>query len=203
MHGVAIGFGLGFLVALQVGPISLFAIRSTLRSGIRTGLAIGAGVACIDTLYAAAGAAGAAPLLAVDALRITLGVIGAGVLGVIAIRTLWTAWRVRVGAELATEVANPARAFLVTLAATASNPLTIASWAAIFAAASSGTGASVSTLLAGVGLGSFSWMIILACAVAAMRHMVGARSLRIADVIAGLGMVGFAGALGYRTLHDT
>lgn len=202
MHGVAIGFGLGFLVALQVGPISLFAIRSTLRNGIRTGLAIGAGVASIDTLYAAAGAAGAAPLLAVDALRITLGVIGAAVLGVLAIRTLWIAWQVRTGAELAADVATPGRAFLVTLAATASNPLTIASWAAIFAAASAGTNANLSMLLAGVALGSLTWMIILACAVAAVRRMVGSRSLRIADVIAGLGMFGFAGALGYRALHD-
>jgi putative LysE/RhtB family amino acid efflux pump len=40
--------------------MSLFAIRTTLRGGVAVGLAIGAGVAAIDTLYAAAGAAGAA-----------------------------------------------------------------------------------------------------------------------------------------------
>ena len=53
-----IGFGLGASVAAQLGPMSLLAIRSTLRNGVRVGLAIGAGIAVIDTLYAAAGRGG-------------------------------------------------------------------------------------------------------------------------------------------------
>ena len=63
VHSLTVGFGLGFLVALQLGPMSLFLIRSTLRGGWAVGLAIGAGIAVVDLLYAAAGAAGAAPLL--------------------------------------------------------------------------------------------------------------------------------------------
>mgnify|MGYP007009048284 CR=1 FL=1 len=43
MHALYIGFGLGFLVALQLGPMSLFLVRSTLRGGLFVGLAIGAG----------------------------------------------------------------------------------------------------------------------------------------------------------------
>ncbi|HEY3718459.1 MAG TPA: LysE family transporter [Jatrophihabitantaceae bacterium] len=203
MRAIGVGFGLGFLVALQLGPISLFAIRTTLRQGWRIGLAIGAGVACVDTLYAAAGAAGAAPLLAVDALRIILGAIGAAVLAVLAARTLWSAWRVRSGNEFDAEVATAGRAFMLTLGATASNPLTIASWAAIFAAASAGTHASTGELLLGVGLGSLAWMVIMISAVAAVRRAVGARAIRVADAIAGLGMLGFAGALGYRTGHES
>ena len=50
-----IGFGLGASVAAQLGPMSLLTIRSTLRNGVGVGLAIGAGIAVIDTLYAAAG----------------------------------------------------------------------------------------------------------------------------------------------------
>jgi putative LysE/RhtB family amino acid efflux pump len=203
VHAIGVGFGLGFLVALQLGPISLFAIRTTLRNGLRIGLAIGAGVACVDTLYAAAGAAGAAPLLSTDALRLGFGALGAAVLAALAGRTLWSAWRIRAGQELAVEVATARRAFLVTLGATASNPLTIASWAAIFAAASAGTDASTGSLLVGVGMGSLAWMVIMTSAVAALRRAVGQRGTRIADVIAGLGMLGFAGALGYRTVHDS
>src|SRR5690349_24613495 len=56
MHALTIGFGLGFLVAMQLGPMSLFLIRSTLRGGWAVGLSIGAGIAVIDALYAAAGA---------------------------------------------------------------------------------------------------------------------------------------------------
>src|SRR5690242_20576824 len=80
MHSVVVGFGLGFLVALQLGPMSLFLIRSTLRGGVLTGLGVGAGIAAVDALYAAAGAAGAAPLLLIHPVRLVLGLIGAGVL---------------------------------------------------------------------------------------------------------------------------
>src|SRR3954465_1444405 len=80
MHAAAVGFGLGFLVALQLGPMSLLLIRSTLRDGLRVGLAIGAGIAVIDALYATLGAAGAAPLLTIGPLRVGLGVLGTAVL---------------------------------------------------------------------------------------------------------------------------
>src|SRR5256885_1043570 len=75
--------------------MSLFLIRSTLRGGWAVGLAIGAGIALVDALYAACGAAGAAPLLAIDAVHATLGLIGAAVLVALGARTLYGAFRVR------------------------------------------------------------------------------------------------------------
>src|SRR4051794_676965 len=47
VRAVVVGFGLGFMVAAQLGPLSLFLIRSTLRGTLKVGLAIGAGIACI------------------------------------------------------------------------------------------------------------------------------------------------------------
>jgi putative LysE/RhtB family amino acid efflux pump len=206
MHSLVVGFGLGAFVAAQLGPLSLFLIRSTLRGSLRVGLAVGAGIAAIDTLYASVGAAGAAPALSVGALRTLLGLLGAVVLLSLGARTLWSAFRVRTGGEAPAEVATPARAFATSLAATASNPLTIASWAAIFAAAS-GAGAARSAtatvaLLAGIGLGSLAWVTALAAAVSAGRHWVTDRRLRGVDACAGAGLVGFGGFLGYRALHD-
>jgi putative LysE/RhtB family amino acid efflux pump len=205
MSALAIGFGLGVAVAAQLGPISLFAIRSTLRAGARVGLAIGAGVAVVDTAYAAAGALGATGLLALEPVRLGAGLAGALVLAVLGVRTLWSAFRVRLGGEAAAEVASPRRAFLTTLAATASNPLTIASWAAIFTAASTAgaaEGAGLAVLLAGVGLGSLTWMTLLATTVALARRRIGDRALRAVDGLAGAGLLVFAGALGVRTLRD-
>jgi putative LysE/RhtB family amino acid efflux pump len=169
------------------------------------GLAVGAGIAVIDGVYAALGAAGAVPLLTIGPLRVVLGLVGAAVLVVLGVRTLWSAFRVRSGGELDVEVSGPRRAFLTSLAGTASNPATIASWAAIFAAASAGTGRSPGTaalLVAGVALGSASWVTTLASATAVIRRMVGPRALRIADTVAGLGLVGFGGALAYGAVHD-
>ncbi|MEA2267504.1 MAG: hypothetical protein QOD55_2165 [Solirubrobacteraceae bacterium] len=206
MSALAVGFGMGLLVAAQLGPMSLFLIRSVLRGSLRTGLAIGAGIAAVDTLYAAAGAAGAAPALTVPSVRVVLGLIGAAVLVVLGLRTLHSAFRVRLGAEADEEVSTPRRAFVTALAATASNPLTIASWAALFAAASvagaADSAGSAVALLAGVGLGSLTAVTALAVGVSVARRWVGARLLRAVDACAGTGLLGFAGVLGHRTLHE-
>jgi putative LysE/RhtB family amino acid efflux pump len=204
MDSVAVGFGLGFFVALQLGPMSLFLIRSTLRSGVRVGLAIGAGIAAVDGVYAALGATGAAALLSFDPLRIVLGLAGAVVLVVLGVRTFLSAFRVRAGLEVTDDVASPGRAFRTSLAATASNPSTIVSWAAIFGAASSATDAAAVPLVAGVALGSLTWVTTLALVVALVRRAAGPRTVAVADGIAALGLVGFGGVLGWRTLtaHD-
>ena len=115
------------------------------------------------------------------------------------------AFRVRAGGEAESEVATPRRAFLTSLAATASNPSTIASWAAIFAAASTAgavSGGGVALMLAGVALGTATWFTSLCLALVAVRRRMGTRSLRIVDAIAGSGLVAFGGVLGWQTLSE-
>ena len=203
MGALLIGFGLGFAVGAQFGPLSMFLVRCTLRGSLRTGLAVACAVALVDTLYAAAGAAGAAQLLRVDALRIGFGIVGAVVLVAIGARTLWSALRVRMGSEADEEVATPRRAFLTGVAATASNPLTIASWAAVFTAASvasaAGTGAELALLVAGVGLGSLAATVALACATAVARRRVGPRTIRAVDLVTGAALVLAGAVFGVRT----
>lgn len=203
VRSLALGFGFGFVVAMQLGPMSLFLIRSTLRSGAVTGLSIGAGVAVVDGLYAALGSAGAASLLTIGPLRMVLGVVGAVVLAALGLRTLADAFRVRGGMEIAADLATPRRALLTSLAGTASNPLTIVSWAAIFAAASVGTQAQPVPLVIGVAAGSLTWMSALTLGVALVRRAAGPRAIRVADVMTGAGMLGFAGFLGYRSAHSS
>lgn len=209
MTALAVGFGLGFFVGAQPGPVSLLCVRSVLRGAFTTGVAIGSGAAAIDLLYAGLGLAGAASLLEIDALRVSLGTLGAVVLAVIGARTLWSAFRVRLGGEVAAEVATPRRAFATSLAATASNPLTIATWAAIFAAASTaslggagGSAASAVLLLGGVACGTLTAFTALSGLVALVRGRFGPRLLTAVDAVAGAGLLGFAGLLGWRTAHD-
>lgn len=199
------GTGLGFLVGAQVGPIWLLCARSSLRHGARVGLGIGAGAAIVDLLYAALGVAGAASLLAATGLRVALGLLGAAVLILLGARTLWSAFRVRAGFEDDAEVATPLTAFRTSLAATASNPMTIGSWAAIFAAASAAslaaTPPAAALLVAGVGIGSMAWFAILSLGMALLGRRVPRRALRVADGVAGVGLVGFGLALGYGALE--
>jgi len=204
MSALAVGFGLGLFVGAQPGPVSLLCVRSVLRGALATGVAIGAGAAVIDALYASAGLAGAASLLEIDVLRVGLGALGVLVLGLIGARTLWSAFRVRLGGEALDELATPSRAFLTSLAATASNPLTIATWAAIFAAAST---ASVSEpaplLILGVAAGTLTAFSALSSLVAMVRGRFGPPLLATVDAVAGAGLLGFAGLLGWRTAHDS
>ncbi|MCW3063269.1 MAG: putative threonine efflux protein [Solirubrobacterales bacterium] len=206
MKALGVGFGLGFFVAAQLGPMSLFLMRSTLRGGLKVGLAIGAGIAAIDALYATLGAAGAGPVLTIDPMRLVLGLLGAAVLIGLGVRTFWSAFRIRHGAEVPQEVATPRRAFLTSLAGTASNPLTIASWAALFAAASAAGAAnsagSAAALVAGVGLGSLAWVSLLASGIAAARRRLGPGTIRGIDLAAGAGMVGSGGVLAVGTLRE-
>ena len=195
-----VGFGLGFFVALQLGPMSLFLIRSTLRAGWRVGWSIGAGIAVVDGVYAALGATGAAALLTFDPLRMVLGLAGAAVLVVLGVRTFLSAFRVRTGLEAAHDVANPRRAFVTAVLATASNPSTIVSWAAIFGAATSATSARPLPLVAGVAVGSLTWVTVLSVIVAIVRRAAGPRTVQLADGVAGLGLTTFGGVLGWRTL---
>jgi putative LysE/RhtB family amino acid efflux pump len=200
------GSGLGFLVGAQVGPIWLLCVRSTLRRGWRVGAAIGLGAALVDTLYALLGALGASALLQVTALKLALGLIGAAVLAYLGVKMLWSAFRVRLGGEVAEDVMTPRRALATSLGATASNPLTIASWAAIFSAASTakfaGSAATTAALIVGVGAGSLAWFVVLASAVALTRRRFGPRIFRFADGGAGIGLLAFSGLLGYRTLRS-
>ncbi|MGH2780344.1 MAG: LysE family transporter, partial [Thermoleophilaceae bacterium] len=105
------------------------------------------------------------------------------------------------------EVATPRRAFATALAATASNPLTIATWAAIFAAASTASvgaasAAGAALLLGGVALGTLTAFTILSALVALVRTRFGPRLLATVDGVAGAGLLGFAGLLGWRTVTD-
>jgi putative LysE/RhtB family amino acid efflux pump len=206
MTPLVVGFGLGFAVAAQVGPVTLLTVRSVIRGGFMVGIAMGLGVACIDAAYAAAGAAGAGAVLELEPLRLGFGVLGAAVIAAIAIRTLWAAFRLRMGGETDEEVTRPAAALRTALVATASNPLTIVSWAAIFAAASTAelasSAGSTALMVGGVLAGSFVWMAALSGALSVVRRRIGDGGLRLLDAASGTGLLIFAGLLGWRTLRE-
>jgi putative LysE/RhtB family amino acid efflux pump len=192
-----IGFGLGFLVALQLGPMSAWLIRSTLRSGFRTGAAIGLGVGVIDLLYAAIGVTGVAAALRSDWIRTIAGLIGSIAVSYLGVRALQAA------CHPATETCRPdrirpLRAFTVVLGATALNPATIGSWAAVFAGLGT-EGRNLPALVIGVGLGSLTWMVLLAAAISLVRHSLGRRGFQIADALSGASMLILAAFVLVRT----
>jgi threonine/homoserine/homoserine lactone efflux protein len=197
------GFGLGFLVAAQVGPVWLLAARSVILGRFITGIMIGLGAATMDMAYGALGLAGAAGLLRISGLRVGLGLLGAAVLIILGVLALRNATRVGDQAEPSAAITSAPRAYLMALGATAANPLTIASWAAIFAAAFAArigrTTPGAVLLLAGIGLGTATWFTLLSIAMTLVRRLAAQRVHRAIDVIAGLGLIGFGILLAWQT----
>jgi putative LysE/RhtB family amino acid efflux pump len=206
MDALILGVGLGLFVAAQPGAVTLLVLRTAGRGDRAAAWAVGAAAALVDALYATAGAAGAAPLLAAEPVRLGVGVLGAAVLVLIGGRTLWSAWRVRAGLETIDDVVSVRRAFATGFGATASNPLTIVSWAAIFAAASvSGTAstpAGAVSLVAGIGLGSLAWFSVLAGGAGWVLRRASMRVVTVLEVVSGAGLVGFGGWLGWRSITE-
>ena len=197
------GFGLGFLVAAQVGPIWLLAARSVILGRLTIGIVIGLGAATIDIAYGALGLAGAASLLRISGLRLGLGLLGAAVLIVLGALAMRNATGVGNQPEPPATITSAPRAYLIALGATAANPLTIASWAAVFAAAStahiSRTTTGAVLLLAGIGLGTASWFTVLSTAMTLVRRRTGHRVHQGIDVISGLGLITFGIMLAWQT----
>jgi putative LysE/RhtB family amino acid efflux pump len=201
------GLGIGMLVAFQVGPIFLLCARTSARFGFAPGAAIGAGAATIDLVYAILGALGASLLLTAAPLRLGLGLTGAGVLAYMGVRTLYDAFRVRLGGESELEVVSPLAAYRTALLATASNPLTILTWAAVFSGAAvsdlAGEPWHAAAFVVGTALGSLVTHLVLAGTMSAIGARLGETSLRVIDVISGVGLLVFGAVLGVRTLHST
>lgn len=206
LNALIAGVMLGAFVAAQVGPVSLLCIRTATRSGFGPAAAIGAGAATVDVVYAALGVLGAAALIQIEPVGLALGFAGAGVLAWMGVRTLRDAWRIRMGGEATVEVVSATASYRTGLVATASNPLTVVSWAAIFGAAATASvidsRSAAVALLIGVMVGSAAWFVMLALVASRLGGRLGRRTLFGIDITAGVGLLGFATLLGVRTVHD-
>jgi threonine/homoserine/homoserine lactone efflux protein len=186
------GLVLGFTIAAAVGPISLLTIRRTLAHGRIYGLASGLGVALADATYGGIAAFG---LTAVTSIlvggRLVLGLVGGLFLLVLGWRTVTS----RPDAvAVADERPGLLGAFLSIFGLTMTNPMTIISFAAIFAGLGvvgrGGVDAALLTL--GVFCGSMSWWLILTTVVSALRARVTVRALTWVNRVSGVVLLGFA-----------
>jgi threonine/homoserine/homoserine lactone efflux protein len=183
---------IGFAIAAAVGPISLLVIRRSIAHGRAYGLASGLGVATADASYAGVAAFG---LTAVAGFlvsgRLVLGVVGGLIIALLGVRTMRTE-----PSELARDAARPGlpAAFASIYALTMTNPMTILSFAAVFAGLGLVANASVAdaaVLTLAVWAGSALWWLVLTSVVAWARERVSARALLWINRISGAALVAF------------
>jgi threonine/homoserine/homoserine lactone efflux protein len=187
---LARGSVLGFSVAAVVGPIALLCIRRTLSDGFTVGFVSGLGAATADASYAAIAGFGVSAFasLLVDQ-RVWLRVVGGVFLVYLALRTVRAAPADR-SAPATPSGLRVVGAYASTLALTLSNPMTILSFAGIFAALGLGSleapsTASALVLVVGVFGGSAAWWLVLASLTARLRSRVTPRWLRVVNVASG------------------
>jgi threonine/homoserine/homoserine lactone efflux protein len=124
----------GYAIAIPVGAIAVLIIHIGLTSGLRQGLAAGAGAATADLIYATIAAlAGAGVAALVGPLESPLRVVGGIVLVLIGLYGLMSAWQGRdrdTGAHLPAHRPH-GRTYLALLGLTLLNPATVIYFAAL------------------------------------------------------------------------
>jgi threonine/homoserine/homoserine lactone efflux protein len=180
------GLIIGFSIAAPVGPIGVLCIRRTLADGRAAGFISGLGAATADAIYGSIAAFGLTFISRVlMGQQVWLRVIGGAFLLYLGVRTAMAR-----PVEQAAGAGSIGRlgAYATTLFLTLTNPMTILSFAAIFAGLGLGQAAdyaSAGVLVSGVFLGSAAWWLILSAGAGAFRSRLRARGLAWVNRISG------------------
>jgi len=184
---------IGLSIAAPVGPIGVLCIRRTLAEGRVAGLVSGLGAATADAFYGSVAAFG---LTFISSLLVGqqawLRLAGGLFLCYLGLKTL-LARPAEQG--MAARSRGLLGSYVSTLFLTVTNPMTILSFAAVFAGLGLGqTGgdyASAGLLVLGVFLGSASWWLLLSGSVGALRARFPAAGLLWVNRISGIIIAGF------------
>jgi threonine/homoserine/homoserine lactone efflux protein len=184
------GLIVGFVIAAPVGPVNILCIHRTLTVGRRSGLISGFGAAAADTIYGVIAALGLTLIgdFLIDQ-QIWLRSIGGAVIVVLGFRALFhkprapemveQRWHKRIAGD-----------FSSTFVLTITNPITIFSFAAIFATANAvvpdGDFSAALVLIGGVFLGSLIWWMTLTFGSGLFRHRLNEDGLIMLSRISGI-----------------
>ncbi len=190
------GLIIGFSIAAPVGPIGVLCIRRTLAYGRWMGFVSGLGAATADALYGSMAAFGLAFLAGFFVEQQTwLRLAGGLFLLYLGIRTFWAR---PASQEAEAQGESRLAAYLSTFFLTLTNPLTILSFAAIFAGLGLASQArnyrEAGLLVAGVFIGSASWWLILSSLANLFRGRMDAAALTWVNRVSGVVIVIFGAA---------
>jgi threonine/homoserine/homoserine lactone efflux protein len=187
------GFIIGLSIAAPVGPIGILCIRRTLDNGRAAGLVSGLGAASADAIYGCIAGFGLTFLSNfLVGQQLWLRLIGGLFLCYLGGKTFLSKPMDRAAAVKGNGLAGM---YTSTFFLTLTNPMTIISFAAVFAGlgltSSNGNYATAALLVSGVFLGSASWWLILSGLVGIFHARSQTRGLQWVNRISGLIMAGF------------
>jgi threonine/homoserine/homoserine lactone efflux protein len=187
------GIVIGFSIAAPVGPIGVLCIRRTLAAGRAAGIVSGLGAATADALYGCIAGFGLTAIthLLIDQ-QFWFRLVGGAFLVYLGVRTFLSQ-----PAEQAASAGGKGLlgAYASTFVLTLTNPMTILSFAAIFAGLGVGNAAasytSASILVLGVFIGSTLWWLLLCFGVGIFRNKFDTQRLRWVNRLSGAIIVAF------------
>jgi threonine/homoserine/homoserine lactone efflux protein len=184
---------IGFSIAMPVGPIGLLCIRHSLAKGMIYGLMSGLGAACADTLFGALGGFGVSAIgLLLAKYHLILEFFGACFLFYLGISTFLE--RIEESSEIRTREGY-LHVFFSTFLLTLTNPMTLISFAGVYAGL--GVGALADDFLtpliitAGVFIGSAIWWLILSVGSSCFRETMNYAARKWLNRISGAIIFGF------------
>ena len=188
------GIIIGFAIAAPVGPIGVLCVQRTINRGASFGFVSGLGAATADACYGIVAAFSVAAVFNFLSDHKTWFSLAGGLyLGYLGIKAF------RLVPDNQVETSNPMgrlRAYLSIFFLTLTNPMTILSFAAVFAGFGFGNTAgnylNAVILVAGVFCGSAMWWLALSGTTGLIRHKFTAKHLRWINRISGIVILGFA-----------
>lgn len=195
------GLIIGFSIAAPVGPIGVLCIRRTLAEGRASGFISGLGAATADAIYGCIAGLG---LTFISGFLISqqawFRIVGGTFLCYLGIKTLLAR---PAGKAASAKGYGLAGAYGSTFFLTLTNPMTILSFAAIFAGLGVGNAGGnyvfAGLLVLGVFVGSAAWWLILSGTVGMFRAKFDLSGLRWVNRISGIIITGF-GLLAFLSL---
>jgi threonine/homoserine/homoserine lactone efflux protein len=187
------GLIIGFSIAAPVGPIGVLCIRRTIERGRIAGLLSGFGAASADAIYGFVAGFG---LVFVSTMLVTqqmwLRLAGGLFLCYLGVRTFLASPEERISASKPPDLAG---IYLSTFFLTLTNPMTIISFTAVFAALGVGKAGrsyvSAGALVLGVFVGSALWWFVLSSIVSLFRSKLQPRLLNWINRLSGIVILGF------------
>ncbi len=187
------GLVIGFSIAAPVGPIGVLCIKRTLTNGRMSGLVSGLGAATADALYGSIAGFGLTLISAFLLDQQTwIRLVGGAFLCYLGLKTFISKPAEQ---DVRAHGGNLISAYLSTFVLTLTNPLTILSFAAIFAGlglgATDGDFASAGILVSGVFLGSAAWWLLLSGGVSLLRQRLDQQVMAWVNRASGVIILGF------------
>jgi threonine/homoserine/homoserine lactone efflux protein len=184
---------IGFSIAAPVGPIGLLCIQRTIAYGRASGLVTGLGAATADGLYGVVAAFGLTTISGfLVGQQFWFRLIGGLFLLYLGARTFLSKSAEKAGSSGHSSLFSD---YASTVFLTITNPMTILSFAAVFAglglASTGGNRASAVLMVGGVVLGSTLWWLALSAGVSLVGHKLNRGSLNIISRVSGAILIGF------------